>query len=181
VRERGPDLLAIDDVVIAVAHGLGLERGEIGTGAGLGIALAPPCVVLDDAREVGALLLFRAERVDDRPGHVHAEGNDRRCTGAPELLVEGERLRRAPAETAMLLRPFAGDPALGAEPLQPGIVLVALEMLAERLLATDVGRQLALAEVAHLGAEGIERRIPFDGPDEHARAPSAAADQLGRP
>ena len=83
-------------------------------------------------------------------------------------------LRRAPAEPAMLLRPLAGDPAARAEPLQPGVVLVPLEMLAARLLAPHFGRQLLLAEGANLGAEGVERRVAFDRPDEHGALPDVS-------
>ena len=40
LRQRGPGFLAVDDVVVALAHGLGLERGKVGAGAGLRKALA---------------------------------------------------------------------------------------------------------------------------------------------
>ena len=42
LRERGPRLLAVDDVRVALAKRAGFEIGEIGTGARLGITLAPP-------------------------------------------------------------------------------------------------------------------------------------------
>ena len=51
LRQRGPGLLAVDDVVVAVALGRGLQRGEVGAGAGLGEALAPPVVEIGDARQ----------------------------------------------------------------------------------------------------------------------------------
>src|SRR6202044_1407714 len=37
----GPDLLAGDDEIVAVALGAGLQRGEVRSGIWLGIALAP--------------------------------------------------------------------------------------------------------------------------------------------
>ena len=43
--ERRPGLLAVHDIVIAVANGAGLERGKVRPRAGLGVALAPPVVV----------------------------------------------------------------------------------------------------------------------------------------
>ena len=58
VGERGPDLLAVDDVVVAVLHSPGLERGEVGAGAGLGEALAPHLFAGEDLRDVLLLLLF---------------------------------------------------------------------------------------------------------------------------
>src|SRR5204863_8168616 len=39
VPERGPDLLAGDEVRITVAHGARLERGQVGAGTRLGVAL----------------------------------------------------------------------------------------------------------------------------------------------
>ena len=41
VRERVPDLLAVDDPLVAVAHRPGRERREVGAGAGLAEELAP--------------------------------------------------------------------------------------------------------------------------------------------
>src|SRR5260370_3614208 len=37
----GPDFLAVDDEIVAVALGAGLQRGEVRSGIRLGIALAP--------------------------------------------------------------------------------------------------------------------------------------------
>ena len=37
-----PGFLAVDDVVIALAHGAGAQRGQVGAGARFGISLAPP-------------------------------------------------------------------------------------------------------------------------------------------
>jgi hypothetical protein len=46
LAQRGPGLLAVDDVVVAAgvdaAHGGGLDRRQVGAGARLGVALAPP-------------------------------------------------------------------------------------------------------------------------------------------
>ena len=41
LRQRGPGLLAVDDVCVAVALGPGAQRGQVGPGAGFGKALAP--------------------------------------------------------------------------------------------------------------------------------------------
>ena len=37
----GPDLLAVDQVMVALVLRLGLQTGEVGPGAGFGVALAP--------------------------------------------------------------------------------------------------------------------------------------------
>ena len=49
VAAGGPDLLAVDDVVVAIADGAGLEGGEVGAGARLAIERAPPVVGAGDA------------------------------------------------------------------------------------------------------------------------------------
>ena len=49
VGAGGPDLLAVDDVVVAVADGAGLEAGEVAAGAGLAEALAPRDLAAEDA------------------------------------------------------------------------------------------------------------------------------------
>ena len=48
VAVRRPDLLAVDDVIVAVAHGAGAQRGEVGAGVGLGEALAPHLFTAQD-------------------------------------------------------------------------------------------------------------------------------------
>ena len=55
--EAREDLLPVDHVVVAVAHGAGRERREIGAGAGLGVADAEVDRALEDARQEEALLL----------------------------------------------------------------------------------------------------------------------------
>src|SRR5690606_21953733 len=49
VAQGRPDLLAVDDVVVAAALGARLERGEVRAGTGLGIALYPEIVTVVDA------------------------------------------------------------------------------------------------------------------------------------
>ncbi len=76
VRMRGPDLGAVDDVVVAVAHRAGLQRREIGAGARLGIALAPVILAGENPRQIEVLLLRRAETDDDGADHLHAHHVD---------------------------------------------------------------------------------------------------------
>ena len=58
----GPDLLAGDHVVVAVAHGPGAQRGEVGPGLGLGEPLAPHVVAAQDAGQVRAPAAPRCPR-----------------------------------------------------------------------------------------------------------------------
>ena len=66
LRQRRPGFLAVDDVVVAVALRRGLQRREIGAGAGLGEPLAPPVVEIGDARQE-ALFLRLVAKGDDAP------------------------------------------------------------------------------------------------------------------
>ncbi|GCC49733.1 hypothetical protein chiPu_0033885, partial [Chiloscyllium punctatum] len=51
LRQRGPGLVAVDDVVVAIAHRFGANGGEIGAGARLRIALAPPVLAGENPRQ----------------------------------------------------------------------------------------------------------------------------------
>ena len=53
-------LLAVQDVLVAVADGLGLHVGEVGAGLGLGEELPGAYATGEDGREEGLLLLLRA-------------------------------------------------------------------------------------------------------------------------
>ena len=171
VRHRRPDLLPVDHIVVAVANRARLEAGEVRAGAGLRVALAPPGLVPDDAAQILLLLLRCAEGVDHRPRHGRAERDQRRCARTAELLLEGKELLGLPTEPTMLLRPFPRQPAARAQPLQPGVVLVTLEMLATRLLSPNLGRHFALAEFPHLSAECIELGVVLDNTNEHGASP----------
>src|SRR5581483_3357039 len=128
VRAGGPDLLAVDDVVVAVLDGPRLHGGEVGAGAGFGEALAPDVVALDDAREVLLLLLLGAVEDDGRAGPAGADAEVAPAWRAGErhLLREDELLHDGHAGAAVLLRPGRGDPAAVGELLHP--LAVALEV-----------------------------------------------------
>jgi hypothetical protein len=49
VGQRRPHLLAVDDPLVAVAHGAGGETGDVGAGAGLAEQLAPDVLAGEDA------------------------------------------------------------------------------------------------------------------------------------
>ena len=110
LRQRGPGLLAVDDVVVALAHRARLEAGEVGAGAGLGEALAPPVVEVGHARQEALLLLLRAEGDDDRAAHVGVEGERLRRRRLLQLLAE---------DVALAERPASGRPTPPAIPAPP--------------------------------------------------------------
>ena len=86
VGVAGPDLLAVDQPVVALVLAPGLQRREVGAGARLGIALAPADLALDDLRQVLGLLLLVGELQQHRAQHPDAERDQRRAVA-----------RRAPA------------------------------------------------------------------------------------
>ena len=81
LRVRREDLLAVDDVVVAVADGARLERGEVGAGAGLGVA---------DAEESSPCRMPRQQRLLLRLG---AELHDRRADRVDAMTGSGARAR----------------------------------------------------------------------------------------
>jgi hypothetical protein len=83
-----------DDVVIAGAFGARLQCRQIGAGAGLGIALAPPVLAAQNARQEACLLLLVAVLQDHRADHLDPEGQHLRRANGRSLAVVDEALRR---------------------------------------------------------------------------------------
>ena len=118
--EGGPHLLAVDDVLVTVAHGAGLERGEIGAGLRLGVADAEVDVTGEDRREEELLLPLGAVVHDGRAHGVEREHGDRR-TGPHRLVEEDELVDRTAFLAAVGLGPTDAGPAVGAH-LLPDIL-----------------------------------------------------------
>ena len=115
----GPDLLAVDDVVVAVADaGLREARSEPDSGSEKPCTRWPhrrACPEYAPASALGAV-------GDDRAGHGDADAAGPRRTGEGELLVEDELFHDGHARSAVLLGPGGGDPAAGGELFHPGLV-----------------------------------------------------------
>ena len=77
----GPDLLAIDQIVVALIFGAGREAGQIGAGAGLAIALTPAQFAARDGRQVCGLLFLAAVFQQHRAEHADAE-TEQGCAAA---------------------------------------------------------------------------------------------------
>src|SRR5439155_16699433 len=119
VRERGPRLLAGDDIVLAVAHGASAKRREIRARAWLRIALAPEILAVVDARQESLLLRVGAELQQHRRAHHQTERNQRGRARITARLLEDVTLDDVPAGAAPFLWPGRSDPALGGEDLVP--------------------------------------------------------------
>ena len=81
-----PDLVAGDDVLVAVAVGPGAERREVGAGVGFAEALAPALAAVDDPRQEPPTDVVAAVLED--PLHEVAEARARRGAGGGQLVVE---------------------------------------------------------------------------------------------
>ena len=99
----GPDLLAVDDPLVAVQLGLGLEPGEVGAGIGLGEALAPGDLPAEDLGDE-LLLLLLGPPLQDRGADegVAEEVGPHRGAGAVELLGQDDGVHRGQAPAAVL-------------------------------------------------------------------------------
>ena len=73
----GPDFLAVDQIMVALIDRAGLQRGQIGTGARLGIALTPAYLSASNLRQEMFLLRFGAEVQQCGAKHPDAKARQR--------------------------------------------------------------------------------------------------------
>ena len=152
VRAGRPDLLAVDDVVVAVLHRARLQRRQVGPGPRLAETLAPEVVAGQDARQVLALLLLRPVDDDRRPGEPDRQEVRPRRRGARHLLVKDELLHHREPGAAVRLRPRGRHPAALRQRPQPvALPLVLADTDAEDRVVgrSQIGRQLIPEEVSY--------------------------------
>ena len=164
-------LLPLIDEAVAIEHGAGLQRREVGARAGLAEALAPDRLAANDRRQELLLLILGAVEEDRRTDAVAAEVVRRRF-GRGHLLVEHELLHVPGAAAAPLLRPGEREPALRRE--------LADELAREAPGIDTVGAllgQLAAEECAHLVAKrlvfGCEAKVHYPAPSRSASRSSS--------
>ena len=153
LRVGGPDLRAVDDVVVAGLFGARLQRRQVRAGAGFRVTLAPPVLRTQDARQEALLLLGVAVLDDHRPDHLQAEGQGVGRAHRRAFDVVDVALRRRPFATTMLPGPARCGPAAfeqAALPFDDGLRVRGLGVDARG----QFGRPGLLQEGAHLGAEG---------------------------
>ena len=159
MRAGGPDLLAVDDPVVAVALRLGADARDVGTGGRLGEELAPDLLAVKRRLHVALELVLG--RVGHHRGNAHAQADVEEAQRYQEvrfLLLVDHLLDRRAALTAIFLRPgdarVAGGGLLGLPLLgrfqEAGIIDAGAIGLLVVALALGVG----LEPFAHLGAEG---------------------------
>ena len=151
----GPDLGAIDNIVVAIQHSGGFQRRQIGARAGLAIALAPDFFAGQDFRQVAGFLLRRAVDEQYRADHARAEMHGARRAAHEKLFLEDVFFGEGETGAAVLRVPVRRDPAGLRQHAHPALEVVAAELDAAIHLVLDVRRQIFGGEGADLGAEGL--------------------------
>src|SRR5437763_7841073 len=129
VRVRGPDLLAVDDEIVAVAFGARLQRSEIGARVRFGITLAPANEAGGDLRQVLFLLRLGAVFQKRRSEHGDAEGNERRPRAdRRHLLPDDLGFLAIEAAAAIFPGPMRHGPALVTPALEPDALRIRGEL-----------------------------------------------------
>ncbi len=130
VAAARPDLLAVDDPLVAVARRARREAREVGARVGLGEELAPDLGAGADAREPARALfggaVLEEGRADER--EADQEGVEVGDREAAELLGDGRDPRAVESHPAVLQRPGRDRPAAVGEGTQvraPGFEVVA--------------------------------------------------------
>ena len=105
-RVAGPDFLAVDDEVVAVADPLRFQRGQIAAGVRFGEALAPDFVARQDTRQIAFFLLVGAYRDNRRPNESLADrAHALRGVSQGQLFLEDRLLDERRAASAEFLGP----------------------------------------------------------------------------
>ena len=141
-RVADPALDAVEDPVVAVAAGGGLQRDGVGSVIGLGERERPDRVQCGHRRQPALLLLLRAahrDRLHGQPG-VHAEEGAQRPVAAVQLHVDEPAGHGAHAGGAVAVDVLADDLQLGQPPEQVPGQLGLLPVVA------DVGQHLLVDE-----------------------------------
>ena len=167
VAERVPRLLTVDDPAVAVEHGRGAQRREVGAGVRFGEALAPDVVAAEHAGEERGLLFVGAV-LDDRGRDVReAERVERaRRVRAVHLLRVHDLFHHARAAPAPFLGPRDRGEARVGQRAVPGAQAVEplaadLHRTAAEAVADEVGGQVRVEPGAELLAERLGLgRIP---------------------
>jgi hypothetical protein len=153
MRGRGPDLLAVDDVIVAVMPCRRLQRSEVRACPRLGKALAPPIVDIGGPRQKSALLFGGAELDQYRADHRDVERRYLRRRRQLVFLEKDHALDRRPAGAAIFARPVERSPVALVEDALPADGILLARGIAEPHPFADVVRQIAGDEGAQLVAK----------------------------
>ena len=153
VRVGRPDLGAVEHVVVAVLDRSHLQRGEVGAGVGLGVALAPDDVAGEDVRDQLFLLLLGAVDHECRAGVVDADDGRVRRAKVRQLLGKDDLLHERQVLPAVLRRPRGRDPAFAGELAREAVGEVPGVFSQLERIEVPVRGDLGLEEGLYLAAE----------------------------
>ena len=109
VCERRPDLLPVDDELVAVADGLCPNAGQIASRTRFAEQLAPDLLAREHRRDEPPLLLLGAVHDEDRAAVPGPDGVDGLLDLGPLQLVLDDELRERVCVEAPRLRPVRDD------------------------------------------------------------------------
>jgi hypothetical protein len=179
----GEHLLAVDDVVVAVAHSGRAQRCQIASGRGLGVTDRELDGACQDCRQELLLLFLGAGVRERRPDGVQRYERDG-CIHPLRLLEEDELLERGESASAVFFGPTDAE--------QPGFSERAHALLdgipalhAPRHGSDAFGRHHRLERSANLGAQllllGSEVQMHGSGLGSEANGHPLDARHHGRP
>ena len=153
IGEARPDLLTVDDELVALDPAACFEARQIGPGTGLGKALAPDDIAGEDLGEMKCLLLGCAAGDQRGSGVVQSDkGRVERggCTGARIFLEPDDLLEDRETATAEFLWPRDSRPAALRLRSLPGQHVVSR---GGTVLGRRLGRHVGLEPLARLACE----------------------------
>ena len=161
----GVDLAAVDQVVVILLHGAGLQGRQVRPGGGLRVADGKMGFTGGDARQEALLLLLRPVIHDGRPDRVKGDEGGGRA-GEQRFFVADELFALAEVAAAVFLRPSQRQHAVLA--LLPDQALVQVAALgAAQFLAV-----LGLDQVGEIFAQFLPEGFLAVGiVDEHGLPP----------
>src|ERR1700694_5648518 len=112
MRARGPDLLAIDDPVVAASLRARAQTGDVRSAGRFGKQLAPDLFAGSELGQIMAFVLFIAIGHHGRPAHALADLERLRQLAVNAFfLLPDHTLDRGGAAPAIFLRPVQTGPA----------------------------------------------------------------------
>ena len=153
----GPHLLTVDQPLVAVEHGGGGQRGQVGAGVGFAETLAPAHGAVEDPWQELLLLVLGAPLQDRRADEgVAEEIGTKWGLGPGELLGQHHALHGGEPLPAVLLGPRCADPPALEQLLRPPLV-ERLALIRRHLEAgvTPSGREVRGQPLADLGTKGL--------------------------
>src|SRR5215218_2178064 len=122
MRARGPDLLAVDDPVVALLLGAGAKSGDVRTAGRLREQLAPDLLTGSELRQVPPLGVLAAKGHHGRSAHALADLERLRQLAVHAFFLLPDHLfDRRGAAAAIFLRPMQAGPAALGLLLLPGL------------------------------------------------------------